>query len=410
MNPLPMIRADLRHLRWTALVVIVLVAAAVAAGIVLGVQERAFRRASARAADDFPLIVGAAGSPAQLLLTSIYLRLDALPLLDGEILRRLENDRRVAAMAPIAFGDVVHGHPVIGTTAAFAGRDGRLAVAEGRMFEREGEAVVGAAAKIAVGADLTPAHAHAGPVPHPGEVDPDEAAHAHASVRYRVIGRMAPTGGPWDRAVIVPVESVWETHGLGDGHAAEGRIGPPFDAEKLPGVPALVVRPASVAAAYALRADLKTAGHLAFFPAEVLVDFYAVLGDLREALAIASAVDDGLVFLAVTALLVTVTGLRRRRYAVLRALGAPRLFVLATVWGTAASLVAVGCLAGLGLGWGAAKLVSIVLADRTGLIVPVALETPDLLWAGAIFLVGGLFALVPAIAAGRGDVVRGLTG
>lgn len=410
MNPLPMILADLRNLRWTAVVVAALVAAAVAAGIVLGAQERAFRRASARAADDFPLLVGAAGSPAQLVLTSIYLRLDALPLLDGETMRRLQGDARVATVAPIAFGDVVRGHPVIGTTAAFAGRHGRLVPTEGRMFAAEGEAVVGATAKIAVGETIAPSHGHAGAGAHLGEVSEEEKAHVHAETRYRVVGRLAPTGGPWDRAVIVPVETVWETHGLGNGHAAEGPIGPPFDAATLPGVPALVVEPKSFAGAYQLRGELKAAGRLALFPAEVLVDFYAVLGDVQRALLVASAIDDALVFLAVTALLVTVTGLRRRRYAMLRALGAPRRFVLATVWGVAATLVGLGSLAGLGLGWAVARAVSAAIAAESGLAVPVALEGPDFAWAGAIFLVGSLFALVPAVVAGRGRIVDGLTG
>lgn len=411
MNPLPMIRADLRSLRWTAVVVIVLVAVAVAVGIALGAQERAFRKASARAADDFPLLIGAGGSPAQLVLSAIYLRLDALPLIEGETLRRLGADPRVEAVAPIAFGDVVKGHPVVGTTAAFATRWGRLAATEGRVFAAENEAVIGADAAITVGETLSPSHGHAGEVLHPGETSADEAAHVHAGAHYHVVGRMAPTGGPWDRAVIVPIETVWETHGLGNGHASDGeRVGPPFEAAHIPDVPAVVVKPKSFAGAYQLRGEWRKSPTQALFPAEVLVELHTVLGDVERILLVASALDDGLVFLAVTALLVTVVGLRRRRYAVLRALGAPQAFVLAVVWGVAASLVAIGCLAGLGLGWGAALAVSAVVAGQTGLGVPVAIGVPEFLWAGGVFLAGSLFALVPAIVAGRGRVVDGLAG
>jgi putative ABC transport system permease protein len=411
MNPLPMIVADLRGLRWIGPVVVVLIAVAVAVGIALGAQERAFRKASARAADDFPLLIGAAGSASQLVLTSVYLRLEALPLVEGEALRRLGADPRVERVAPIAFGDVVAGHPVIGTTPDFATRWGRLAVTEGRLFDRENEAVVGADAGFAVGDRMIPAHGRAGPAGDDAASRAEEARHRHAGAEYRVVGRLAPTGGPWDRAVIVPVETVWETHGLGNGHAEDGgRVGPPFDAAHIPEVPAIVVKPKSFAAAYQLRGEWRRGGTQALFPAEVLVELHAVLGDVERILLVASALDDGLVFLAVTALLVTVVGLRRRRYAVLRALGAPRRFVLAVVWGVAATLVAIGCLAGLALGWGAALAVSALVAGHTGLGVPVAIGVPELAWAGGVFLAGSLFALVPALVAGRGDVVDGLAG
>lgn len=408
MNPLPMIRADLRSLGWLAFVVIALVAVAVAVGIALGAQERAFRHASARAASDFPLVIGAPGSRTQLVLTSVYLQLDALPLIDGEILRSLEKDDRTADFAPIAFGDVVRGHPVIGTTAAFATRWGRLAVTEGRVFATENEAVLGADATFALGDTLTPSHAHAGAPSWPTNLA-DEAEHVHEGARYHVVGRLAPTGGPWDRAVIVPVETVWQTHGLGTGHPIGAAIGRPWTAERIPEIPAIVVKPKSFAGAYALRAAWRRGATQALFPAEVLVEVHGLVGDVERILLVASALDDGLVFLAVTALLVTVVGARRRRYAVLRALGAPRRYVLAVVWGGAAALTAIGCLLGLALGWIGAQAVSTLVANRTGLAVPVSIGGAELLWTAAVFAAGSLFGLIPAWLAGRGDVADGLS-
>ena len=59
-----------------------------------------------------------------------------------------------------------------------------------------------------------------------------------------VVERMRPTGTPGDRAIVVPIEYNWVVHGLGTGHKpGSTRIGPPFDAAKLPGVPAIVVKP-----------------------------------------------------------------------------------------------------------------------------------------------------------------------
>ena len=123
-NPIPMVFADVRSLRWLAWSVPILVALAVAVGIGVAAQERMLRASSARAADDFDLLIGAPGSPTQLVLTGVYLQPEALPLVDGATLNRLAADTRVAAVAPLALGDVVQGYPVVGTTPNFAGTMG----------------------------------------------------------------------------------------------------------------------------------------------------------------------------------------------------------------------------------------------------------------------------------------------
>ena len=53
-----------------------------------------------------------------------------------------------------------------------------------------------------------------------------EAAHRHEVAGARVVGRLPRFGSAWDRAILVPIEAVWEVHGLGNGHAEDGRIGP----------------------------------------------------------------------------------------------------------------------------------------------------------------------------------------
>lgn len=441
MNPWPMVLADLRAMRGAALLSILLVALAVAIGVAVGAQERALRKASARAADDFPILIGAPGSPTQLVLTSVYLQPEALTLMDGAILNRLAQDPRVAGVAPIAFGDVVKGYPVVGTTADFVTRWGKIAPSEGRIFAAEAEAVIGADVKLALGDEIQPAHATAGHTHALGEEDDEEKAHKHADAHYHVVGRLPRFGSPWDRAILIPVESVWETHGLGNGHGAahehehsadaapvaalagaqiaavgaaaaepEARIGPPFAATGVPGVPAVVVKPKQVFQAYQLRSDYRKDGKLAVFPAEVLVSLYATVGDIRDILVIASALNNVLVFLAIVMLLVTLTGLRRRRYAILRALGASRLYVALVVWLGAAALLAAGAVAGLGLGWLGAEAVARLIGTRTGLALAVNLGAGEVKLALAMAGLGSLVALLPAIATWRRPVVDALRG
>ena len=78
------------------------------------------------------------------------------------------------------------------------------------MFATSREAVAGSAVPVAIGDSFTPAHGH-------GDAADED---AHSDV-LTVVGRMPPTGSPWDKAIIVPVESVWEVHGLPNGHPFE---------------------------------------------------------------------------------------------------------------------------------------------------------------------------------------------
>jgi putative ABC transport system permease protein len=410
MNPWPMVKADLRAMGGSAAFVVLLVALAVAIGIALGAQERGLRQGTARAADDFDLLIGAPGSQTQLVLTSIYLQPEALQLIDGAILNRLVADTKVAAAAPIAFGDIVHGYPVVGTTLAFASRWGRIGAAEGRLFAAEDEAVVGADVRLSVGDGVTPSHG-VGEQARPGEETEAEHEHRHEGVVYRIVGRLPRLGTPWDRAILIPVESVWETHGLGNGHASDpAPIGPPFDAAKVPGVPAIVVKPVSVAGAYQLRGQYRSGATMSLFPAEVLVSLYHIVGDVRDVLVLASVLNNLLVFAAILLLMATLVTLRRRRYAVLRALGAPRVYILLVTWVGATLLLTAGCVAGLGLGWLASFGVAAVVEARTGLRFASGLGWPEVRLAGLLILSGGALALVPAMAAWRQPVAEGLRG
>jgi putative ABC transport system permease protein len=408
-NPWPMVGADLRSLRWIAWAIPLLIAIAVAIGVAVSAQERALRAASARAADDFDLMIGAPGSQTQLVLTAIYLQPEALPLLDGAILNRIAATAGVRDFAPLAFGDLIHGYPVIGTTQNFASRWGRVAPTEGRVFAAEGEALVGADVRFPLGAQLTPAHATAGRRAPAGVESAEEGRHRHEGVRYTVVGRLPRLGTAWDAAILVPIESMWEAHGLGNGHAVDSApLGPPFDAKPVPGVPAIVVKPRSVADAYALRGQYRQGGTMALFPAEVLVALYQTLGDIRDVLVFASSLNDVLIFAVTTALLLALAGLRRQRVAVLRALGAPPSYVLLTNWIGAAAILVAGCVAGLLLAHLASAIASRIIAAHTGLHLAGAIGVGDAAHVGLLVVLASLFALVPALAVYRTPVAETL--
>src|SRR5262245_60543163 len=190
MNPLPVVRADLRESRVSALAIVALIALTVALGVAVTAEERAVRKGTARAADDFDLVVGARGSPAQFVLTSVYLQPAPLDLVSGNVLRRLQGETGVVFVAPLVFGDSYRGFPIVGATSDFVRRGNTREPAEGRVFATPHEVVIGADVALALGASFDSIHGH----PRDGS-DPSDAP-AHGGLSYVVVGRLPRLHSP----------------------------------------------------------------------------------------------------------------------------------------------------------------------------------------------------------------------
>ena len=391
-RPGPLLAGLIGRHRWVAAAFVLLIAVSVGIGAGLTAQERALRAGTARAADPFDLIVAAPGSEVTAMLAAVYLQPADLPLLDGETYATIAGAENVALAAPIAFGDSWRGAPVVGTTPDFAVHMGGGALSEGRVFGAVDEAVAGARVPLEIGDHFEPAH---------GETEADgdhEDEETHEGAEFEIVGRLPVTGSPWDRAILVPVEAVWQVHGLADGHGDgwDGTVGPPFDAARFPGTPAILVRADALWANYALRSDFSTERTMAFFPGAVLAQLHALLGDVRQVLSLMALLTQGLVAAAVLIGLVILIRLLSRRLALLRALGAPARFVFALAWGFGAVLIGAGAVLGLGVGWVAARAISAVVTARTDVAVTATLGWPELHLVAGFVSLASILALVPA--------------
>ncbi|MFT3974922.1 MAG: ABC transporter permease [Amaricoccus sp.] len=397
--------ADLRLHAVGALVVILLIASATALGMAVRIEERALRLGSARAADRFDLVVGAAGSETQLILSSVFLQPAPLTLVSGRVLKELSEDPRVEFAAPVGFGDSFLGYPLVGTTAQFVES---LGLAEGGpAFATLGQAIVGANVPLEAGYEIRPMHGL------PGQEE-DE----HEEVVYHVSGRLAPTGTPWDRAILVPIEGVWEAHDHGDdepgeegdehghghdhddGYAEDAHLGPPWP-DDVEGVPAIIVKPRTIANAYQLRGEYRTETTLAVFPGEVLTRLYATLGDARRVLTAIALGTQALAGAAVLLVAMAHLAQRRRQIGALRAFGAPRIAVFGVVWAELLVIVGTGVALGVLLGYVGAKALALGLSRESGIRLPVTLEASDLGFAAALLAVAATIAIVPAVWAYR---------
>ncbi|MER8929769.1 ABC transporter permease [Mesorhizobium sp. M0700] len=407
------IAADLKR-HWIGVAAVaLLIALATALGVAVTLGERALRLGSARAAGAFDLVVGAPGSETQLLLSAVFLQAAPLTLMPGNVLAGLIRDERVAWAAPVGFGDFVEDFPIVGTTQALV--DGLGGVSEGRTFEKLGEALVGASVAKNMGSRFHPAH---------GQVR--QATAMHNDVTYAVVGRLRPTGTAWDRAVIVPIEAVWQfMNAIGreqdrrscrlppkgpqrQASSTSRSIRRPSSIHPHPGLPAIVVKPRTVADAYKLRQAHRNDRTVAIFPGEVLTRLYGTLGDARRVLSLVAGGAQALVAAAILLVVVLHVMQRRRQIGALRAFGTPRAVVFEIVWLETFAIIAAGVLLGFGLGYTAARTGAHLLSGASGFTLPVEFRSED--WQSALVLlaVTGLIALVPAMLAYRQSPAQAL--
>ena len=151
------------------------------------------------------LVVGAKGSPLQLVLCGIF-HLDNptgnIKLSDAE---KITGNRRLVKKAiPLALGDSYRAFRIVGTTKAYPDHYG-CQLAAGQWWQREFEATIGSEVAgqggLKIGDTFFGAHG----------LDGNE-DNAHGEKSYRVAGIMQPSGTVLDRLVLTDIESVWAIH------------------------------------------------------------------------------------------------------------------------------------------------------------------------------------------------------
>jgi len=328
------------------------------------------------------LVIGAKGSPAQLVLSAIYhadIPTGNIPLEDA---RRWAKHPMVHSAIPQALGDSWRGFRIVGTTHAYTDIY-NAKLASGRLWQATGEATVGA---DVAAAGLGPGDRFAGVHGFSTE------GHVHGDSRYEVVGVLARTGTVLDRIILTSVESVWAVHGDAD--------------PKSPEITSMLIDYATPFAATTLPRLVNSASGLqAAVPAVETNRMLHLLGLGIEAfrvLAWTLVVTAGIgVFIALYHALES----RRYELALLRCLGATRWEVLISLVLEGLLLSVMGTLLGIFVGHLIAEVAGqwAAFAALEGLTgwQWLGAETWLLLYGTAI---GALAALVPAIGAYRRDV------
>ena len=146
------------------------------------------------------IVVGAKGSPLQIVLSSIY----HIDLPTGNIpfssLKTISEDPLVEKVIPLALGDNWKNNRIVGTTHEYIEHYGAK-LDKGRNWQKVFEVVAGSSVKINLNQKFSGSH---------GLVD-SNAVHDHGE--YRVVGILKPTGTVLDRLLLTSVKSVLQIHG-----------------------------------------------------------------------------------------------------------------------------------------------------------------------------------------------------
>jgi putative ABC transport system permease protein len=395
-----------------------MLAIALAVTLLLGIERIRYevRDGFSQSVSGTDLIVGARGSPIQLVLYSVFRLGEATHNVRWSSAQAVAEHPDVAWTIPLSLGDSHRGYPVVGTSAAyfehFQHGDRRvLRFATGRPFDDLFETVLGAEVAEQLGYplnhEITLSHGMSG-----------TRLTQHADKPFIVVGVLERTGTPVDRSVHISLAAMEAIHldwaggaplpglSIAPEHVSRFDLEPKY-------ITALLVGLKSRAAVFRMQREVNSFADeplMAVLPGVALAQLWQIVGVVEQALLLISALVVAVSLVGLVAAMLTGLDQRRRELAILRASGArPRdIFVLLALEG--AMIAMVGILVGLALLAVTLVVGGPIIASRFGLdlgLVSPSLQELRLL--GLVLLVSMLACLLPGWRAYRMSLADGLT-
>jgi len=422
---------------WSRKVITGLTVLAVALGVslissVLTLRQETERR-FVEEGQAFDAVVGAKGSPLQLVLSTPYYMDNSvgnIPWEEYEMLREHDwvelvdlNDNGVKdypAVFPIGLGDTFGNARIVGTipdlfkhkwTSPSSGEITRpFTIAEGRAFEAPFEAVIGSYVannlQLAIGDTFKGSH---------GGAEHDD--------KYTVVGIFEPSGTPNDYVIFCDLESVWLSHPHGfeegedepaaedDDHDHAHEDDHSEDAhEDDREISAVLVNLGSPAWRFKFRDEFKNSRVQAAIPIMEIQKMY------RQFLSPVQTILMAVAYLVVVVASITIMiglymaiQMRRRDLAVMRALGAGAGDIFGAVILEAIFVTLLGVVTGWLLGNIGTWALSFYLVREYGLSIrSFTLSFEEIRAFAVVIMVGYMAGVIPAVQAYRRDVAKDL--
>ena len=365
------------------------------------------------------LVIGAKGSPLQLILSSLY-HLDAptgnMPVSEAKAFLNPKHPIFKSAI-PLSLGDSHRGYRIIGTNTGFIDLYAAK-FADGKLFEENMEVVVGATVaknlNIKLGDEFKSSH---------GLIEDENLVHEDAAP-FKVVGILEKTGSVIDQLIVTKTQSIWAVHDEHDHEAEESTEHNEAEhehehdeaehSEDLPltsyedkSITSLLVKfkGRNIQALNMARNINENTNFQAATPAIEINRLYTLLGVGEEALK-----DMALLIIFVSGLSIFISlfsSLRERKYelAVMRTLGARPGFLFQLIIFEGIIIAVLGCFCGIALSHGSMVLLADFLEKsyRYDFSAAIFLKEEIYIFGGSL-VIGIIAAIIPAFQASKTDI------
>ena len=428
---------SLRNRRFTAALTVLSIALAVA--LLLGVERlrQESRESFGSSVSGTDLIVGARTSAVNLLLASVFRIGNVANNVSWSTYQRIAAQPEVAWTIPLSLGDSHRGFRVLGTTSdyfahyRFAGNRA-LELAQGRRFGDAQEAVLGAEVAhvlgYGIGQEIVIAHG-AG----------DVAFALHSDHPFRVVGILARTGTPVDRAIHVSLAAIdavhagheehaddplaaalkaaGQEHRLNAGDRVDGRDHATTDgtdkAASERTISAFLIGLKNRSAALFMQRRINESRDeplTAILPGATLLEVWQIMAAAERSLFVVSMLVVVIGLAGMLVALLTSLNERRREMAVLRALGARPWHVFALILGEAGFLTILGMVLGIAALYAGVAIGRPWLEEHLGVYMSVGWPSAtEFGYTMLVLAAGVLIGLIPAYRIYRLSLADGMT-
>ena len=341
------------------------------------------------------LVVGAKGSPMQLILCGVF----HIDVPTGNIalkaVQALAKNPMVASVIPLSLGDNLRGYRIVGSSPAYITHYGAV-LAQGRLWDAPMQVVLGSVVAKKLGLQVGNTFI--------GSHGLGAGGHLHGDNPYLVVGILQASGTVIDRLIVTDTASVWKVHE--DYTAVDDADRSIMEAEREVTLALIQYKTPLAAMSFPRLVNTSTEMQAAAPALEIsrLLHMLGIGTDVLRAFAAVLLLTAGLsVFIA----LWTAVRERRSDLALLRMLGAPPARIAALLMGEALWLGVMSAILGVAAGQGLGLLIGWMLQLDNSLLIGGLAWPLDLLWVPALACgISLAAALLPALGAYRVSVLE----
>lgn len=350
---------------------------------------------------DIDLVVGAKGSPLQLILSSIYyidFPTGNIPLKEAN---QLAKNPFVKRATPLALGDNYQGARIVGTDSNFISLYG-LKTQSGKFWSADLEATIGANVaqehNLKVGDTFFGAH---------GLTENKDQHKDHA---YKIVGILAPQGNVTDNLILTNIASIWKmheephVHEEGEAHDHEKEEAEALNGRELTSL--LIQYRSPMAVAMFPQMVNQTTNMQAASPAQESTRLFSLIGvgvDTLQWFAVLI-----MLIAAISVFVNLYNSLKERSYdlAIMRTLGASRtkLFVIVILEGLLLTIA--GTIIGIALGHLVLQLIGSNQESTQAKLTGSIFITSELYLLLAGIAIGIFAAIIPALQAYKSNISK----